>query len=243
VGPPSGGLWWTQGDRRELAEARRDLATCSPTYPKLCCWVEDSLEQTLTFHRLRASTTSIMPVTNLLERLIGEIKRRTGGAGRRGGLAVGPPQRVSYSAAQASATISRVASLSRADRSSRLACLPSIRSCRSPRHGSSRSPGFLGSFPGASHLSKPRSRAEFGGRLGQYIAAGLSWNKRISAVLAEVAAKPGRPLAIVGPAAWRMKGGGLRGIRERSSPRVAPPAKRTSASLKPGRQRGRTGVA
>jgi putative transposase len=38
-------------DRRDLAEARRDLAAWlakwQPTYPKLCGWVEEHIEQTL----------------------------------------------------------------------------------------------------------------------------------------------------------------------------------------------------
>jgi putative transposase len=43
-------------DRRDLAEARRDLAAWlakwQGTYPKLCSWVEDNIEETLTFYRL-----------------------------------------------------------------------------------------------------------------------------------------------------------------------------------------------
>jgi putative transposase len=43
-------------DRRDLAEARRDLAAWlakwQATYPKLCGWVEEHIEETLTFHRL-----------------------------------------------------------------------------------------------------------------------------------------------------------------------------------------------
>jgi putative transposase len=43
-------------DRRDLAEARRDLAAWlgkwQVTYPKLCSWVEEHIEETLTFYRL-----------------------------------------------------------------------------------------------------------------------------------------------------------------------------------------------
>ena len=42
-------------DRRELADVRRDLATWLGTwqrkYPKLCNWVEDNIEETLTYYR------------------------------------------------------------------------------------------------------------------------------------------------------------------------------------------------
>ena len=43
-------------DRRDLAEARRDLAAWltkwQARYPKLTGWVEENIEETLTFHRL-----------------------------------------------------------------------------------------------------------------------------------------------------------------------------------------------
>jgi putative transposase len=43
-------------DRRDLAEAKRDLAAWlakwQATYPKLCSWVEEHIEETLTFYRL-----------------------------------------------------------------------------------------------------------------------------------------------------------------------------------------------
>ena len=49
-------------DRRDLGEARRDLAAWlakwQSTYPKLCAWVEEHIEETLTFLGCRASTTS-----------------------------------------------------------------------------------------------------------------------------------------------------------------------------------------
>lgn len=68
-------------DRRDLAEARRDLAAWltkwQATYPKLCSWVEDHIDQTLTFYRLPRQHHKHLKSTNLLERLNEEIKRRT----------------------------------------------------------------------------------------------------------------------------------------------------------------------
>jgi putative transposase len=68
-------------DRRELAEVRRDLAAWlakwQDKYPKLCTWVEDNIEETLTFYRLPRAHHKHMKSTNMLERLNQEIKRRT----------------------------------------------------------------------------------------------------------------------------------------------------------------------
>jgi len=68
-------------DRRDHAEARRDLAAWlakwQATYPKLCSWVEDHIEETLTFYRLPRQHHKHLKSTNLLERLNEEIKRRT----------------------------------------------------------------------------------------------------------------------------------------------------------------------
>jgi putative transposase len=68
-------------DRRELAEVRRDLAAWlgkwSGKYARLCTWVEDNVEETLTYYRLPLSHHKHMKSTNLLERLNQEIKRRT----------------------------------------------------------------------------------------------------------------------------------------------------------------------
>jgi putative transposase len=68
-------------DRRDLAEARRDLAAWlakwQSTYPQLCSWVEDHIEETLTFYRLPRQHHKHLKSTNLLERLNEEIKRRT----------------------------------------------------------------------------------------------------------------------------------------------------------------------
>jgi putative transposase len=68
-------------DRRDLAEVRRDLAAWlgkwSRKYAKLCAWVEDNIEETLTFYRLPLAHHRHMKSTNMLERLNQEIKRRT----------------------------------------------------------------------------------------------------------------------------------------------------------------------
>jgi putative transposase len=68
-------------DRRELGEVRRDLAAWlakwQDKYPKLCTWVEDNIEETLTFYRLPLAHHKHMKSTNMLERLNQEIKRRT----------------------------------------------------------------------------------------------------------------------------------------------------------------------
>jgi putative transposase len=68
-------------DRRDLAEVRRDLATWlakwQGKYPKLCDWVEDNIEETLTYYRLPLAHHKHMKSTNMLERLNQEIKRRT----------------------------------------------------------------------------------------------------------------------------------------------------------------------
>jgi len=68
-------------DRRELAEVRRDLAAWlakwQAKYAKLCGWVEDNIEETLTYYRLPLPHHKHMKSTNMLERLNQEIKRRT----------------------------------------------------------------------------------------------------------------------------------------------------------------------
>ncbi len=68
-------------DRRELAEVRRDiaawLAKWEAKYPKLCLWVEENIEETLTYYRLPLAHHKHMKSTNMLERLNQEIKRRT----------------------------------------------------------------------------------------------------------------------------------------------------------------------
>jgi putative transposase len=68
-------------DRRDLAEARRDLAAWlakwSAKYSKLTSWVEDNIDETLTFYRLPRQHHKHLKSTNMLERLNEEIKRRT----------------------------------------------------------------------------------------------------------------------------------------------------------------------
>jgi transposase-like protein len=79
------GLPWTDSppsyDRRELVEVRPDLAQWlakwQGKYAKLCAWVEDNIEETLTYFRLPLAHHKHMKSTNMLERLNQEIKRRT----------------------------------------------------------------------------------------------------------------------------------------------------------------------
>ncbi len=68
-------------DRRDLAEAQRDLAAWltkwSTKDPKLTDGVEDPIGETLTFDRLPRVHHKHLKSTNMLERLNEEIKRRT----------------------------------------------------------------------------------------------------------------------------------------------------------------------
>jgi len=68
-------------DRRDLAEARRDLAAWlarwQGKYPKLTGWAEENIEETLAFYRLPRQHHKHMKSTNMLERPNEEIKRRT----------------------------------------------------------------------------------------------------------------------------------------------------------------------
>jgi putative transposase len=68
-------------DRRDLTEARRDLAAWltrwSGKYTKLTGWVEENIDETLTFYRLPRQHHKHLKSTNMLERLNEEIKRRT----------------------------------------------------------------------------------------------------------------------------------------------------------------------
>jgi putative transposase len=67
-------------DRRDLAEARRDLAAWlakwSGKYSKLTGWVEENIDETLSFYRLPRQHHKHLKSTNMLERLNEEIKRR-----------------------------------------------------------------------------------------------------------------------------------------------------------------------
>ena len=68
-------------DRRDLLEAKRDLAgwleRWQGKYPKLCDWVETNIEETFSFYRLPREHHKHMKSTNMLERLNEEIRRRT----------------------------------------------------------------------------------------------------------------------------------------------------------------------
>jgi putative transposase len=68
-------------DRRSVEEARRDLsawiAKWGTRYPRLVAWVEETIEETLTFYRLPRQHHKHLKSTNMLERLNEEIRRRT----------------------------------------------------------------------------------------------------------------------------------------------------------------------
>lgn len=68
-------------DRRDINEARKDLASWlkrwQDKYPKLCSWVEDNIEETLSFYSLPPGHHKHLKSTNMLERLNEEIRRRT----------------------------------------------------------------------------------------------------------------------------------------------------------------------
>ena len=68
-------------DRRSVEEARGDLAAWlakwGARYPKLVAWVEDNIEETLTFYRLPRQHHKHLKSTNMLERVNEEFRRRT----------------------------------------------------------------------------------------------------------------------------------------------------------------------
>ena len=68
-------------ERRNLGEARNDLAVWitkwESRYAKLVAWVEENIEETLTFYRLPPQHHKHLKSTNMLERLNEELKRRT----------------------------------------------------------------------------------------------------------------------------------------------------------------------
>jgi putative transposase len=68
-------------DRHGLEEAREELMVWlrkwADKYPKLCTWVEESIEETFTFYRWPRSHHKHIRSTNMLERINEEIKRRT----------------------------------------------------------------------------------------------------------------------------------------------------------------------
>src|ERR1700733_1896647 len=67
--------------RRDLAEALNDLAAWlarwAGKYPRLTAWVEENLDETLSFYRFPRQHHKHLKSTNMLERLNEEIKRRT----------------------------------------------------------------------------------------------------------------------------------------------------------------------
>lgn len=68
-------------ERRNLVEAHQDMRSWikkwESKYPKLCLWVEENINETLSFYKLPLQHHKHMKSTNLLERLNQEIKRRT----------------------------------------------------------------------------------------------------------------------------------------------------------------------
>ena len=64
-------------DRRDLAEAQKDLAQWlerwGSKYSKLCEWAEESIGETLTFYRLPVQHHQHLKSTNMLERLNEEM--------------------------------------------------------------------------------------------------------------------------------------------------------------------------
>jgi putative transposase len=68
-------------DRCELGEVSRDiaawLAKWRAKHSKLCDWVEDNIEEMLTYYRLPLPHHKHMKSTNMLERFNQELKRRT----------------------------------------------------------------------------------------------------------------------------------------------------------------------
>ena len=68
-------------DRRDAAEARLHLRAWiekwAGKHPRLCAWVEESIEETWTFYRQPREHHKHLKSTNLLERLNQEFKRRT----------------------------------------------------------------------------------------------------------------------------------------------------------------------
>jgi len=68
-------------DRRNLDEARRDLSAWlqkwQQKHAKLCNWVEETIDETLSFYKLPLQHHKHLKSTNMLERLNEELKRRT----------------------------------------------------------------------------------------------------------------------------------------------------------------------
>lgn len=68
-------------ERRSLVEAHQDIRAWvkkwESRYPKLCCWAEENINETLSFYKLPLQHHKHLKSTNLLERFNQEIKRRT----------------------------------------------------------------------------------------------------------------------------------------------------------------------
>ena len=68
-------------DRHDATEARHDLRSWlerwQTKHPRLCRWVEETIEETFAFYRLPRAHHKHLKSTNLLERLNQELKRRT----------------------------------------------------------------------------------------------------------------------------------------------------------------------
>jgi len=68
-------------DRRQLKEAKADIKAWiekwQGRYRNLVAWVEENIEETLTYYRLPFAHHRNMKSTNMLERFNEEIKRRT----------------------------------------------------------------------------------------------------------------------------------------------------------------------
>ena len=66
-----------KGAGPKVDKARQDVAAglsrWGKRYPKLCSWVEDNIEETLTFYRLPVQHRKNLKSTNMLERLMEEI--------------------------------------------------------------------------------------------------------------------------------------------------------------------------
>ncbi len=74
------GLRWIC-ERRTAAEARQDLKAWlgrwQGRYSRLCQWVEENIEETLSFYALPLAHHKHLKSADMLERLNGEIRRRT----------------------------------------------------------------------------------------------------------------------------------------------------------------------
>ena len=72
-------------DRRDLAEARRDiaqwLAKWQAKYPRLCNWVEDNIEETLTYYRLPLPHHKHMKSTDEIDKSFQRDLLSCGGTG------------------------------------------------------------------------------------------------------------------------------------------------------------------